>query len=197
MKFSEWLKIKISESSRARASASYRPEINELDIKLSQINIGDIVELGPETEHQGKKANKIGKIKSIRGYDVIIHNLLTNKLIVVNISNLYDKEDLKGIRLTPSEERELALLGGKKLWIKLSDRQYKKFKSQYEVKLRPIMPETNPEDSGDDALRKMFSKKEREPEKKEIEIFSKEKEKPKQPLQRFIKKDITDLFGGR
>ena len=191
MKFSEWLKI--DESARP---VRYRPEIGEMDIKKSEVSVGDIVELGPETEYKGKKVNKIGRVEAIRGYEAIIKNLFTNKLLSVSLNDLYDKEELKGIRLTPSEEKQLSLLGGRKLWIKLSDRQYRKYKSQYQSKLKPIIHQEDLEDKPDSALVKMFSKssneREREPEKIK-RMFSTEKEKTfSRPLGRFIKKD---LFG--
>jgi|694.fasta_scaffold80580_8 hypothetical protein len=184
MRFSEWLKI------NEDAIPLKRPELTDLDIKKTEVSIDDIVELGPEVEYKGKKnIIKIGKVVGIRGHEVLVKDLFSNKILVIPLNYLYDKEELKGIRLTPSEEKELSLLGGKKLWVKLSDRQYKKFKSKYQTKMKPIIPSDDVEPSR--KLTKLFSTKNRE-EKPKLSIFSREKPKSTKPLGRFIKKD---LFG--
>jgi hypothetical protein len=182
MKFSEWLII-----NESALPIRQRPEMSEMDIKKSEVSVGDIVELGPETKYKGKNVPRIGQIVHIRGYDAIIKDLTQGKTIAVSIDELYEKEELKGIRLTPTEEKQLSLLGGKKLWVKLSERQHKKYKSKYKVDMKAVMPDSvEPEPSKE--LSKMFSQKKSEPgEEKKLKIFEPSKASSK-PLERFVNK---------
>ena len=188
MKFSEWLKI-----NEGAVPLRHRPEMDEIDIKKSEISVGDIVELGPETEYKGKKVNRIGQITHIRGHEAIIKDLTQGKISAIPIDHLYDKEELKGIRLTPSEEKQLNLLGGKKLWVKLSERQYKKYKSQYESKMKPVIDDAGGSDSTSKELLRMFSPSSSKSEPPKLSMFTKPTSGSPNPLSRFIKKD---LFGG-
>ena len=181
MNFSEWLII-----NEGALPIRHRPEMSEMDIKKSEVSVGDIVELGPETKYKGKNVPRIGQIVHIRGYDAIIKDLTQGKTIAVSIDELHEKEELKGIRLTPTEEKQLSLLGGKKLWVKLSERQYKKYKSKYKVDMKAVMPDSvEPEPSKE--LSKMFSKKSEPEGEKKLSIFEPSKASSK-PLERFVNK---------
>jgi hypothetical protein len=182
--FKEWLQEEGALPSRLR------PELDPDSIKRDEISLGDIVELGPETEHKGQKINRIGQVVEIRAREVIVNDLTRkDKKYAIDVSELHDKEELKGIILTPYEERHLKLLGGKKLWVRLTPRQYKKFKSQYQSKLKPIMPEDQPEED-DSVLRTMFSKKPSEPDAPKMKILEPETPVRQSPLRRYIRKDL-------
>jgi len=181
--FKEWLQ----ESS---LPSRVRPELDPNAIKRSEISLGDIVDLGPETEYKGEKFPRVGRIVEIRSNEVVVKDLTRqDKKYAISISELYDKEELKGILLAPYEERDLIRLGAKKLWVRLTPRQYKKYKSQYQSKLKPIMPEDQPEDVSPE-LSRMFSKKSSEEKPSDMRIFEPEKPKSSSPLRKFIKKEL-------
>lgn len=184
LSFKEWL--------IERNYIGERPDMDIVDTKKEEINIGDIVELGPETKLKGVKVGRIGRVVEKRSDTVGVVDLtrVGSKKLIIPISNFYDKEELKGRILLPSEERELLRLGGKRLWVVLTPRQYKKFKSTYRVKPLPDVVTPAPSSEPSDALRSMFSKKEVEPEAPKLPMFRDEPEPLKQPLRRFVKKDL-------
>ena len=101
------------------------------------------------------------------------------------ISRLHQAPSTLSQFKTYTEEKQLSLLGGKKLWVKLSERQYKKYKSKYKVDMKAVMPDSmEPEPSKE--LSKMFSKKSEPEEEKKLKIF--EPSKSTKPLERFVNK---------
>ena len=184
MKFTEWLRVRES-----RFASALRPELDIGSQKKLEFSIGDVVELGPESEHKGKSVTRIGQIIEIRANDVLVRDLTRmGRNYSIPFSDLYDKEDLKGILLTPREERDLKSLGGKKIWVRLTPRQYKKFKSKYKADMPMIVGDDSSE-SPSKELRRMFAKPESEPEVP-MKIFEPEKSKYSSPLRRFTRKDL-------
>lgn len=189
LSFKDWLVV---ESSLPK---HYRPELVEPQIKKYEVSVGDIVEMGPETEHggktvhQGKSIGRLAQVKEIRANEVVVLDLTRAKAKrqIIPISHLYDKEELKGGRIIPKEEEDLKALGGNRLWVKLTPRQYHKFASRYKATPTPnIIQMRNDEPST--ALRKMFSQSS-EPKKPEVlPMFSRdEKKKPgASPLGKFL-----------
>ena len=112
-----------------RSSAYQRTDISDEDAKRMAISIGDIVDLGPEVSK-----NQIAKIAEVRNSTVKVLNLYNQRLTVIPIDELHLKKDLMGRELIPRDQQQLDAMGAKNLWIKLSERQYKKFASQYKEK---------------------------------------------------------------
>jgi len=112
-----------------RSSAYQRTDISDEDAKRMAISIGDIVDLGPEVSK-----NQIAKIVEVRNSTVKVLNLYNQRLTIISIDELYLKKDLMGRELIPRDQQQLDAMGAKNLWIKLSERQYKKFASQYKEK---------------------------------------------------------------
>lgn len=189
LSFKDWLVV---ESSLPK---HYRPELAEPQIKKYEVSVGDIVEMGPETEHggktihQGKSIGRLAQVKEIRANEVVVLDLTRAKAKrqIIPISHLYDKEELKGGRIIPKEEADLKALGGNRLWVKLTPRQYSKFASRYKATSTPnIIQMRNDEPSV--ALKRMFSQSS-EPKKPEVlPMFSRdEKKKPgASPLGKFL-----------
>lgn len=180
----------------------YRPELKSDEIKRLELSVGDVIEMGPETKLKGKKINRISQIIEIRSKEVIARDLTRkgNPKISIPISHLHEKEELKGGRIIPREEMELKALGGKKLWVRLTPRQYAKFASSYNTSNQQIIPiEREPETSDvlkqmfsstkdkdqqeEDPLRSLFSPDQEKPKDEVIPIFSRQKDSP---LGRFI-----------
>ncbi len=183
LSFKDWLVVEAS------LPKHYRPELAEPQIRKFEVSVGDIVEMGPETEHQGKSVGRVAQVKEVRANEVIVLDLTRSKTKrqVIPISQLYDKEELRGQRIIPREEAQLKALGGSRLWVRLSPRQYKRFASQYRVKQAPDIIQMR-DDEPSIALRKMFSQSS-EPKKSEVlPMFSgEEKKRPgSNPLGRFL-----------
>jgi hypothetical protein len=201
--FFEW--IKKQEILEAR-HAIYRPEIKK-SVQMS-VSLNDIIELGPETTRKGARVTRLAKIVEIKRSHVEALDLSKNdgSRIIVPIDHLYEKQELTGVRLKPFEERDLSLMGAKNLWVKLTPRQYTKYKSKYkEPEVTPIVPkDTQIDDEQVKFLRNWFATakaeddKQKQQDQQTLDIFgSKEEEKPKtgnsiiskpSPLARFIKK---------
>lgn len=178
--FKEWL---LNETALPK---HYRPELNDPEIKKLEISVGDIVEMGPETQSGGKDAGRIGQVKEVSEKEVLLRDLTRpGKTMRVKISDLHDKEQLRGSRLLPKDEAQLKALGGKKLWVKLTERQMSKFAARYRA---PEMPEIVPmthDESPSAALRKMFGREEEKPEEL-LPMFTKKKQGESAPLRRFL-----------
>jgi hypothetical protein len=201
--FFEW--IKKQEILEAR-HAIYRPEIKK-SVQMS-VSLNDIIELGPETTRKGARVTRLAKIVEIKRSHVEALDLSKNdgSRIIVPIDHLYEKQELTGVRLKPFEEKDLSLMGAKNLWVKLTPRQYTKYKSKYkEPEVTPIVPkDTQIDDEQVKFLRNWFATakaeddKQKQQDQQTLDIFgSKEEEKPKtgnsiiskpSPLARFIKK---------
>lgn len=189
--FKNWL---ISEEKKR---LNLRPELQNQEIKRFEVNIGDIVEMGPESEFrgkkefQGKKINRIAQVVEIRPKEIVVKDLTKqgNPKVVIPISELYDKEELRGQRIIPREEAELKALGGKRLWVRLTPRQHKKFSSLYRAQAIPEIIPITKDDRPNDALRRMFSAQsiDRKPEEILPMFSEKPKETPKvSPLGKFL-----------
>lgn len=198
-KFSEWLEKRRLDESR---HASLRPELDDAtaDRKFA-VEVNDIVDLGPETQLQGKHVPRFAKIVEVRGDSVVALDLSKNDgtKILIPISYLHNKEQLYGRILPPADERTLKALGAKNLWIRLTPRQYKKFRGRYRGEEIPdVIPPMKVYEPSD-VLKKMFDRKNKEEESPEVyHIFDKEPEAEKadsipmfrrSPLQRFIKRN--------
>jgi hypothetical protein len=201
--FFEW--VKKQEILEAR-HAIYRPEIKK-SVQMS-VSLNDIIELGPETTRKGARVTRLAKIVEIKRNHVEALDLSKNdgSRIIVPIEHLYEKQDLTGVRLKPFEEKDLSLMGAKNLWVKLTPRQYTKYKSKYkDPETTPVVPkDPQIDDEQVRRLRNWFASakaeddKQKQQDQQTLDIFgSKEEEKPKtgtsiiskpSPLARFIKK---------
>lgn len=184
LSFKEWL------ANEAISPKVFRPDLAQSDIKKFEVSLGDIVEMGPETKFEGKKINRIGQVVELRGTGEVVLKDLTKKgnpKIVVPISELHDKEELRGMRIIPREEMELKALGGKRLWVRLTPRQYKKFAGSYRADVPEIIP-ISKDDGPSAALKRMFAMDKKSEPEETLSIFDeKPKEQPKNnPLGRFI-----------
>jgi hypothetical protein len=179
----------------SRRSAAYqRTDISDEDAKRMAVSIGDIVDLGPEVSK-----NQIAKIVEVRNSTVKVINLYNQRLTIIPIDELYLKRDLMGRELIPRDQQQLNAMGAKNLWIKLSERQYKKFASQYKEKeIEDVISKQKEIDQKQiDKLRSWFaaaSKEESNPREEDgrlKDIFK--SEQPSQssgpaPLSRYVKK---------
>ena len=182
--FKEWL------AKEAISPKVFRPDLEQSDIKKFEVSMGDIVEMGPETKFEGKKINRIGQVIELRGTGEVVVKDLTKKgnpKIVVPISELHDKEELRGMRIIPREEMELKALGGKRLWVRLTPRQYKRFAGSYRADTPEIIP-ISKDDRPSDTLKRMFAMDKKPEPEETLSIFDeKPKDQPKNnPLGRFI-----------
>lgn len=167
----------------------FRPELQEPEVRKYEVSVGDIVEMGPETEFKGAKINRISQVIEIRANEVVVKDLTRtdSKKIVIPTSELYDKEELRGSRIIPREEMELKALGGKRLWVRLSPRQHKKYASSYRPEQAPEIVPMDREEGPSPALRRMFSPSAAEQKPEIIDMFQKQKRAPgESPLKRFI-----------
>jgi hypothetical protein len=204
--FLDWIKKQeISESKHVE----HRPEISiKKSVKMS-VSLNDIIELGPETTRKGARVTRLAKIVEIKRNHVEALDLSKNdgSRIIVPIDHLYEKQELTGVRLRPFEERDLTLMGAKNLWVKLTPRQYSKYKSKYkEPESTPVVPkEPQIDDDQVKFLRNWFASAKAEDEKQKkqdqqtLNIFGSSQEekldtgtsiisKPS-PLARFIKRN--------
>jgi hypothetical protein len=182
--FKQWL------ANEAISPKVFRPDLGQVDVKKFEVSIGDIVEMGPESEFKGKKVNRIGQVIELRSGEVVVRDLTKkgNPKIVVPISELHDKEDLRGMRIIPKEEAELKALGGKRLWVRLTPRQHKKFAGSYRASAAPEIIPIARDDGPSDALKRMFAMDRTKEPEQTLSIFDeKPKDKPKtNPLGRFL-----------
>lgn len=86
------------------------------------IFIGDIIDLD-----LGSSINRLAKIIEIKKGKVEAIDLSSGGILIIPSDCLYDKQDLTGMRLKPSEEKDLKLLGAKNLWVQLTPKQYEKY----------------------------------------------------------------------
>lgn len=200
IKFTEWLEKRALEEAK---HVKLRPELDDMtaDRKFA-VEVNDIVDLGPETKLQGKYVPKYAKIVEVRGDSVVALDLSKNDgtKILIPLSYLHSKEQLYGRILPPSDERDLKAFGAKNLWVRLTPRQYRKFKARYKGEEIPdVVPPMRVYEPSD-VLRRMFDRSKEEEETPEIHhIFDKEDEEDKKddvipmfrtsPLQRFIKRN--------
>jgi hypothetical protein len=201
--FFEW--IKKQEILEAR-HAIYRPEITVKKSVQMSVSLNDIIELGPETTRKGARVTRLAKIVEIKRNHVEALDLSKNdgSRIIVPIDHLYEKQELTGVRLKPFEERDLSLMGAKNLWVKLTPRQYTKYKSKYKApEATPVVPkDPQIDDEQVKFLRNWFASAKAEDDKQKkqdqtLDIFGSKEEKPKtgtsiiskpSPLARFIRK---------
>lgn len=201
--FFEW--IKKQEILEAR-HAIYRPEINVKKSAQMSVSLNDIIELGPETTRKGARVTRLAKIVEIKRNHVEALDLSKNdgSRIIVPIDHLYEKQELTGVRLKPFEERDLSLMGAKNLWVKLTPRQYTKYKSKYkEPEATPVVPkDPQIDDEQVKFLRNWFASAKAEDDKQKqqdqtLDMFGSKEETPEKgssiiskpsPLARFIKK---------
>lgn len=195
-KFTEWLKNRLiieSEAKRLRL----RPELDDSNVRKFEVSIGDIVELGPETQYKGEKITRIGRVVEVRANEIVVADLTQlGKRIVIPMSEIYDKEELRGARIIPRDEKQLMAMNAKRLWVRLTPRQYKKFAASYRHKPVEIVPMQR-DDGPSDSLRKMFSSDSTEKKPEEIlSMFRDKKDHGSSPLRRFVqsKKGLEGMF---
>lgn len=158
--FLEWLKNR--DRSLFESRQRYRPELTGQSVNRFAVNVNDIIEMGPETQERGKSVNRLAQVVRISGGMVEARDLTTPSQdirIMVPIDHLYNKEDLLGRTLFPADERYLKQLGAEKLWVKLTPRQYRKFKSQYRAEEMPSMVPSShsQDDKASEILKQLFS----------------------------------------
>lgn len=151
------------------------------------ICVGDIIDLDIESS-----VNKLAKIIEVKKGKVEAIDLSNNGILILPIDCLHDKQDLTGIRLRPSEERDLKLLGAKNLWVKLTPKQYEKYNTERTEKESLIKKEKELDDIQMKFLMNFFknSKEEKIDEDEQLNMFSltKEIEENNSPLLKYIKK---------
>ena len=182
-------------TSPSRRSAAYqRTDISDIEAKRMELSVGDIVDLGPEV-----LKNQLAKIVEIRSSTIKVLNLNNQRLTIIPIDQLYLKKDLMGKELIPRDQQQLDLMGAKNLWIKLSERQYRKFASQYKEKeVEDVVPRQKEIDQKQiEKLRAWFASAGREEpspqgeeENRLRDIFRPEPKKGNSPLSRYIKKEL-------
>jgi hypothetical protein len=199
MKFIKWLKNRdenFFESIRPRL----RLDLDDQAANTFAIQVGDIIELGPETQLGGRSARgdgvgsrggiaRFAKVSDVRGNAVVADDLSKNDgtKILIPLDQLYNKEELRGRILNPADERSLKALGGKTLWIKLTPRQHRKFKSKYKAEPIPdIMPTVQNDAPAPSVLRRMFAgnldNNQEKPSPEILKMFDKDlEERPSRP----------------
>lgn len=158
MRFLEWLKKRNFEF--FEGIRHHRPELVGQTVNRLAVNVGDIIEMGPETQFKGKYANRLAKVLKVTGSTVEALDLTKpadNLKIMIPVDELYNKEDLLGRILYPADEKYLKQLGGNTLWVRLTPRQYKKFKAQYRAEQLPEFIPSQSDERIPDALKKLFS----------------------------------------
>lgn len=149
--------------------------------------IGDIIELEPDSV-----ISKLAKIIDVKKAKIEAIDLSCGKLIIIPTEELFDKQEVTGLCLTPIEEKQLVLLKAKNLWIKLNPIEYKEYKEQKTKTDNIKIKEKQIEEDQLKFLKNLFKKEEIEKEEIEnISFFKKEDEKSvaSSPLKRFIKKN--------
>lgn len=201
MKFSEWVKKR----DLKEAAAHFRPELDDTtsDRKFL-MSVGDIIEFGPETKHKGQQVLRLAKITEIKAASVEAIDLSKNKKITIPKNELYNKEELYGRILLPADERMLKALKGTNLWVRLTDRQYRRFKGKYKISpASSIVPDqTDVEPSA--ALKRLFytQSTEKKTEEPRLSMFDNPPEQTSpqadlshmfrpSPLGRFVKSKAT------
>jgi len=151
------------------------------------ICIGDLIELDIESSF-----NKLAKIIEIKKEKVEAIDLSVGGILIIPFDYLYDKQDLTGMRLKPSEEKELNLLGAKNLWVKLTPKQREKYFSDKKEKELLNEKEKKKDEIQMKFLMNFFksSKDEKIDEAPTLTIFSEENKikESNSPLSKFIKK---------
>jgi len=157
------------------------------DKNLMSICIGDLIELDLESSF-----NKLAKVIEIKKEKVEAIDLSVGGILIIPFDYLYDKQDLTGMRLKPSEEKELNLLGAKNLWVKLTPKQSEKYFS--DKKEKELL---NEKEKKKDEIQMKFlinffksSKDEKIDDAPTLNIFSEENKikESNSPLSKFIKK---------
>jgi hypothetical protein len=153
--------------------------------------VGDIIDLS-----FCDRFNKLAKVIEIKKGKVEAIDLSCGGIVVFSENSLFDKQEITGNRLKPSEEKELDLLGAKNIWISLTPESYKKHIDQKNKKEILDIKEKQIEENQLKFLKNMFLS---DCEKKEIEyeklnIFSDpktdESQKTISPLSKFMKRKI-------
>ena len=122
MEFALWLENQESLEEVRRIVT--RPEdLSKADEVKNIIQIGDVVQLGKETQYKGEETPKYGRVVEI-GSKITVQPFLGDKPIIVKAAELY--------RIDPDDEiaqeqqqimKDLGRLGAKNLWIKMTERQ--------------------------------------------------------------------------
>ena len=187
-----WFKEKlISWSSR-----SIRPN---LKIKYMSISVKDIIELGPESTYKDKKVIKLAQVVSVSNkYVRAIDFSKPSSVLIIPIDHLYEKQELTGKILRPSEEKELYSMGAKNLWVKLTPKQYEDYKKNHNYQETELGVERQEFDRKQiEFLRKWLMSANDEKEKEPLFRFPQEPDRedpnfviiPKmRPLSRFLKR---------
>lgn len=117
-----WFKEKLT-------SLSSRSVRLNLKTKHMSISVKDIIELGPESTYNDKKIINLAQVVSVSNkYVRAIDFSKPSSVLIIPINHLYEKQELTGKILRPSEEKELFSVGAKNLWVKLTPEQYKDYK---------------------------------------------------------------------
>lgn len=204
MKFSEWVTKRDAQEALNEAAVHYRPELDDTtsDRKFL-LTVGDIIEFGPETKHKGQQVLRLAKVLEVGNEFVMALDLSKNTKVRIPKNELYNKEELYGRILFPADEQMLKALKGQNLWVRLTDRQHRKFKSRYKAKTLPsVVPDTSTSTSS--VLQRMFDPKTKNPKQEEprLSMFDIPAEKPSRPelshmfrpspLSRFIKSNVSN-----
>jgi|694.fasta_scaffold68763_4 hypothetical protein len=151
------------------------------------ICIGDLIELDIDSSF-----NKLAKIIEIKKEKVEAIDLSVGGILIIPLDYLYDKQDLTGMRLKPSEEKDLKLLGANNLWVKLTPKQREKYAADKKEKELLNEKEKKLDEVQMKFLMNFFkiSKDEKIDDAPTLNIFSEENKMKENnsPLSKFIKK---------
>lgn len=111
----------------------YRNELAPEDVKKVTIDVGDMVDLGPETKYKGQNVIRLAKVVNVGANKVAVESLTNGERFDIPIDLLHSIEELRGTGLIARDSEHLQQLGGRKLWIKLNPRQYKLYKNKYKA----------------------------------------------------------------
>lgn len=170
------------------------------------VSLNDIIELDPEITLRGAGINRLAKVIEVKKNHIEALDLSKNSRVIIPIDYLYEKQELIGVRLKPIEEKQLAAMGAKSLWVKLTPRQHTKYKSKHKENDSNLTIPREPEIDDDQIkfLKNWFmiaktedDKQERKQQQQDQQTLNMFKSKPEEkisilgkpiPLSRFIRK---------
>lgn len=120
MQFAEWLEYEdqLDEAARLRANPE---EMENADQVMQMINIGDMVELGLNTQSQGVKMPKYGKVISVKARNQIeVEPFGGGKSIIIPAKDLYHVDIAD---MPYQHQKQLSAVGANNFWQKRTPRQ--------------------------------------------------------------------------
>jgi hypothetical protein len=130
MSFALWLENQKPLEEVRRLAA--RPEdLGQKDQIRNLIQVGDIVQMGVETQYKGAATPKYGKVAEITARGIVVQPFLGQKPVTMPLKDLHMVDPNEEI---PQEQehimKDLSRLGAQHLWVKASERQKGKIDRQ-------------------------------------------------------------------